>query len=406
MIPVHLDPMPLFHSVAGVQLGTCIANIRYKERDDLLLVALAEPCHTAGVFTQNHFAAPAVQIAQACLARDAQPRYLLFLAGNANAGTGHRGMKDMQVICQELATLCQVPVHKVLPFTTGVIGEYLPVDQIMACLPACHASMACDQWQAAAQAIMTTDTQAKGSSVLFRYHDQLFTVNGFAKGSGMIAPNMATMLAFIATDAYVPATTLQHWVQEINALSFNAISVDGDTSTNDAFIISATGCKRHPREDQAEFLALLKDRIMRVALSLAQQIVRDGEGASKFITIIVEQAENTKEAKQVARKVADSPLVKTAFFAGDPNWGRILMAVGNAGLKDFNPECFELLVNEVPVVQQGMKASGYHEALGKQLFAEKEITLRIRLGRGTACARVWTCDLSYDYIRINAAYRS
>ena len=222
----------------------------------------------------------------------------------------------------------------------------------------------------------------------------------------MIAPNMATMLAFIATDASVPVATLQHWVQEINALSFNAIRVDGDTSTNDAFIISATGCKRHACEHNPEFLALLKDKIMHVALSMAQQIVRDGEGASKFITIMVEQAENTKEARQVACKVADSPLVKTALFAGDPNWGRILMAVGNAGLKDFNPECFELLVNEVPVVQQGIKASCYHEALGKKLFAETEITLRIRLSRGAACARVWTCDLSYDYIKINAAYRS
>lgn len=402
---VNLDPLARFHPLVGIQLGTYAAGIRYKGRDDMLIIELAEQSHTAAVFTQNHFAAPAIQIARKHL-NTGQPRYLLYLAGNANAATGRRGMEDMQGLCQKLAGLCRVPVHQILPFTTGVIGAYLPVDKIKTSLNKCHAKMAFNQWEEAARAIMTTDTQAKGISRQFTYHDHRFTINGIAKGSGMIAPNMATMLAFIATDAYVPADTLKDWMYEINNSSFNAITIDGDTSTNDAFMISATGCKRHDQEYDVAFLALLKNKLMEAAIFLAQQIVRDGEGASKFITIIVEQARDAEEAQKMARVVAHSPLVKTALFASDPNWGRILMAAGNAGLEHFNPDQFDLLINYVSIVEQGIQAPGYHEQLGKTLLSQPEIVLLIRLGRGTAHTRLWTCDFSYDYIKINAAYRT
>ena len=402
---VNLEPLTKFYPVAGIQLGTYPVGIKYTGRDDLLIIELGDNTHSAGVSTQNHFAAPAVQIAKQCLLAD-QPKYLLYLAGNANAGTGEKGMQDMETLCADLAKISNVPLTKILPFTTGVIGEYLPVEKIRLCVPECFNKLAFNQWHEAAQSIMTTDTQAKGISKQFQYNNQLFTINGIAKGSGMIAPNMATMLAFIATDAYVPTEMLSAWVKEINALSFNAISVDGDTSTNDAFIISATGYKRPAEANDATYLGLVKTKLTEAAVSLAQQIVRDGEGATRFIAISVEQARDQQEARRVAKSIANSPLVKTALFAGDPNWGRILMAIGNADLPDFSPAQCDLLINYVPIVEKGIKSASYNETLGKELFSQAEIAILVKLGRGAGQEQIYTCDLSYEYVRINAAYRS
>ena len=402
---VNLEPLAKFHPITGIQLGTYPVGIKYTGRDDLLIIELSDNTHSAGVFTQNHFAAPAVQIARQCLLAG-QPKYLFYLAGNANAGTGEKGMQDMETLCTDLAKISNAPPSRILPFTTGVIGEYLPVEKIRPCLTECFNKLAFNQWNEAAQSIITTDTQAKGISKQFRYNNQLFTINGIAKGSGMIAPNMATMLAFIATDAYVSAEMLSVWIKEINALSFNAISIDGDTSTNDAFIISATGYKRPAETNDLSYLEFVKTKLTEVAVFLAQQIVRDGEGATKFISISVEQARDQQEARQVAKSIANSPLVKTALFAGDPNWGRILMAIGNADLPDFAPAQCDLLINYVPIIEKGSKSASYNETLGKELFSQPEIAILVKLGRGSGQEQIYTCDLSYEYVRINAAYRS
>ncbi|SIT66752.1 glutamate N-acetyltransferase [Ectothiorhodosinus mongolicus] len=398
------EPTQLW-SVAGVRLAAVAAGIRYRDRADLLLIELAEGSSCAAVFTQNAFCAAPVQVAKQHL-RVASPRYLLINAGNANAGTGEPGLAAAIASCHALASVAGVEPQSVLPFSTGVIGELLPVDRIAAALPAAHAALAEDQWLAAMRAIMTTDTVGKGFSERVVLSGGEVCITGIAKGSGMICPNMATMLAYIATDAQIAPQSLKAMLERCNAQSFNAISVDGDTSTNDACVLMATGrsgVTLQTPEDAVRFEAAMQ----RVCLALAQAIVRDGEGANKFVTVQVEGGRDEAEARQVAYTIAHSPLVKTALFASDPNWGRILAAVGRAGLVDLDVDQVAIWLDEVQIVADGGRAPAYTEAQGAAVMAQDEILIRVLLGgRGTAKASIYTCDFSYDYVRINAEYRS
>ncbi|MCC6296016.1 MAG: bifunctional glutamate N-acetyltransferase/amino-acid acetyltransferase ArgJ, partial [Pseudomonadales bacterium] len=373
-------------------------------RRDLVVIELAPGNTSAGLFTRNAFCAAPVQIARDHLKRGA-PRYWVINTGNANAGTGAAGLAAAHQVCTALAAAAGVAVDQVLPFSTGVIGEPLPVERIVAALPAALAALDGDGWPLAAEGILTTDTRAKGASRLVHLAGgTTLTVTGIAKGAGMIRPNMATMLAFVATDAHLPAPRLQGLLEAAAARSFNRITIDGDTSTNDALMLAATGAVDRELDEPA--IAALGEAIAEVCTELAQAIVRDGEGATKFVTVRVEGGADSTECLQVAYAVAESPLVKTALFASDPNWGRILAAVGRAGIEGLDVARVNLWLDDVLIAERGARAEAYTEADGQRVMDREEITIRIQLGRGASTETVWTTDLSHDYVRINAEYRS
>jgi glutamate N-acetyltransferase/amino-acid N-acetyltransferase len=409
-MPVNYTP-PLpdrLLPVSGVALGTAAARIKNWARDDLLLVVLAPGAHAAGVFTQNRFCAAPVTICREHLGRGAAMRALVVNAGNANAGTGERGLADARATCVAAATLLGCAAHEVLPFSTGVIMEPLPIDRIVASLPACRAALSETGWHAAVRAIMTTDTVPKAASRRSVIDGVPVTITGIAKGAGMIAPNMATMLGFVATDAPIAGALLGEIATEVAAASFNRITIDGDTSTNDSFIVlSSHRAPMRPIESRGDArLPPLRSELEQVARELAQAIVRDGEGATKFITVAVDGGRDVAECDRVARAIANSPLVKTAFFASDPNLGRIVCAIGNAGVTDLDPARVSFFLDDVLVVAGGSRAPSYREEDGQRVMRQAEIAVRVRLDRGDAHATVWTCDLSHEYISINADYRS
>ena len=394
--------------VRGVKLGVAEAGIRKFGRKDLLLVTFAEGSRVAGVFTQNRFCAAPVQVAKEHLASGRPTRALLVNTGNANAGTGREGLARARASCAEAARLLGCDSQQVLPFSTGVIMEPLLVDRILAGLPACIADQREDNWARAAEAIMTTDTVPKARSLRTSLDGDALTVTGIAKGAGMIRPDMATMLGFVATDAAVGQGTLQRLAADAAASSFNRISVDGDTSTNDSFMLIATGASGGPSIDNVDDprFAALRGAVLEVSQWLAQAIVRDGEGATKFITVRVEKGRDEAECDSVAYSIAHSPLVKTAFFASDPNLGRLLAAIGNAGIRDLDVAGVELYLDDVTVSKQGDRVPGYREEEGRRVMRKNEITVRVVLNRGAAETTVWTCDLSHDYVTINAEYRT
>jgi glutamate N-acetyltransferase/amino-acid N-acetyltransferase len=395
-------------AVKGLQLGVAEAGIRKSGRKDLLLVTLADGAHIAGVFTQNRFCAAPVQVAKEHLASGVVPRALVVNTGNANAGTGKEGLARARLSCDEVARLLDCAARQVLPFSTGVIMEPLPVERILAGLPACIADLREDNWVRAAEAIMTTDSVPKARSRRVQLGGKSVCVTGIAKGAGMIRPDMATMLGFVATDAAVENVVLRHIVEYVAARSFNRVSVDGDTSTNDSLILIATGgAGNEPigRTDGPVFAAL-RDAVLEVCQWLAQAIVRDGEGATKFITVRVENGRDEAECNSVAYAIAHSPLVKTAFFASDPNLGRLLAAIGNAGIRDLDVGRVELYLDHVLVSTEGGRAPGYREEEARRVMQQNEIGVRVVLNRGAAATTVWTCDLSHDYVTINAEYRT
>jgi len=412
-MPVNLkppDPKNLL-PVAGVSLGVTEAGIRKANRRDLMVIQLENGARVAGVFTQNRFCAAPVVVARQHLTMldpDASIRALVVNTGNANAGTGKEGLAAARQTCGELAKLLGCSAAQVLPFSTGVIMEPLPVDKLVAGLPACLAGARPDNWAAAAQAIMTTDTVPKAVSRRVRVGAHDLAVTGIAKGAGMIHPGMATLLGFVATDARLTLPCARALVAQAATRSFNCITVDGDTSTNDSFMLIASGKADAPEiadTKSAEFAALAEG-VTAVAAELAQAIIRDGEGATKFITIRVEGGRKEDECRKVAYAIAHSPLVKTAFFASDPNLGRILAAVGYAGVADLAVEKVDLYLDDVLVVKGGGRSPSYREADGARVMKQPEITVRVVLNRGTAAAMVWTCDLSHDYVTINAEYRT
>ena len=409
-MPVKLNP-PVASEllpINGVLLGTAEANIKKPNRKDLLIMQIAPHSTVAGVFTQNRFCAAPVIVAREHLAAGKGIRALVINTGNANAGTGELGMTSARVTCAEVAKLLACEPEQVLPFSTGVIMEPLPIERIVAGLPGCVANLKADNWFAASQAIMTTDIVGKAVSRQLKLGDATVTVTGMAKGSGMIHPNMATMLGYIATDAAATQPLLQQMVSQASDASFNCITVDGDTSTNDALMLIATGKSGAPAITQVDSEAYkqLQATITEVATLLAQAIVRDGEGATKFMTIKVEGGTSAAECKQIAYAVGRSPLVKTAFFASDPNLGRILAAIGYAGIADLDVEKIKLYLDDVLVAEKGGRAASYREEDGQRIMQQSDIGIRVVLGRGNAAATVWTCDFSYDYVKINASYRS
>jgi glutamate N-acetyltransferase/amino-acid N-acetyltransferase len=409
-MPVNLaapDPRCL-HPVAGVEIGTAMAGVRKAGRRDLTVFTLAEGSAVAGVFTRNRFCAAPVQVCREHLAAGAGIRALLVNTGNANAGTGDDGLRRARSTCAALAAVLGVDARQVLPFSTGVIMETLPHERIEAALPAALAAAQADGWALAAEAIMTTDTVPKAASAQLVIGGRTVTITGIAKGAGMIRPNMATMLGFVATDAVIAPALLPQLVREAADESFNRITIDGDTSTNDSFIVAATQRAGHAPITEADSA---DGRAFRAALNaLAQQlamaIVRDGEGATKFITIRVDGGRDADECRRVAYAIAHSPLVKTAFFASDPNLGRILAAVGYAGIDDLDQSLIDLFLDDVHVATRGGRHPAYQEADGQRVMKQAEITVRVDLHRGPAQAGVWTCDLSHDYVSINADYRS
>ncbi len=396
---------PIMPSIAGITLGTACAGIKQTVRDDILLLHAVEGSSCAGVFTQNAFCAAPVHVAKANLAH--APRWFLINSGNANAGTGDKGMQAALTSCAELAKLTGNKANQVLPFSTGVIGQLLPVAKITAALPSAIAQLNSDNWGNAAKAIMTTDTFPKGVSKSISIAGEIITINGISKGAGMIQPNMATMLGFIATDAKIQQPLLQRCLAVAVEQSFNRITVDGDTSTNDACVIFASGQSTAPEiTAESEHYWVFADALMSVCKRLAELIIRDGEGATKLMRIVVEEALSDEEAVRVAKTIAHSPLVKTAFFASDPNWGRILAAVGRAGVESMVLEDVQLYLDEVCIVRNGGCADDYTEAAGQAVMNQQEITVTVKLGRGTAIQEVLTCDFSYDYVKINAEYRT
>lgn len=396
-----------FKIVPGVRLGVAAAGIKYPDRNDLLVIELPAGASCAGVFTQNAFSAAPVQVARKHLA-NAAPRYLLVNSGNANAGTGNQGMQDALQSCAALASHAGCRPDQVLPFSTGVIGANLPVDRLVQALPAALAHLDEANWEVAARTIMTTDTRPKLRSRQFEVDGVGVTVTGIAKGSGMICPDMATMLAYVATDLKVDAALLQECLEQAVRPSFNSITVDGDTSTNDACMLLASGVSPlEPVTDPTSQTYLkLCEAVADICMQLAREIVRDGEGATKLVQVKVEQASNEQEARQVAYTIAHSPLVKTALFASDPNWGRILAAVGRAGIENLAIDGVQIWLDDVCIVRDGGRAADYTEVSGKLVMDQSEYTIRVKLGRGAADARVLTCDLSYDYVKINAEYRT
>jgi len=407
-VNIHPPKAENLLSIAGVRLGIARAHVRKPDRKDVLLVALDEGCRTAGVFTRNRYAAAPVLLCREHLASGMPARAVLVNTGVANAGTGEIGIANARATCVAAATALHIRPEQVLPLSTGVIMEPLPVDRIEAGIPACVADLAPGNWASAAEAIMTTDTVPKAVSRQVVIDGRTITVTGIAKGAGMIEPNMATMLGIIATDACVSGDVLQYLARRAANRSFNAITVDGDTSTNDTLLVIASGRAGNPEikgEGTAEF-GKLAVTVIEVAQLLAQAIVRDGEGATKFITITVDEGATVGECFAVGKRIANSPLVKTAFFASDPNLGRILAAVGNAGVEDLDPARITLHLGDVLVAEKGGRAASYTEEQGKRAMKPAEISIRVTLGRGIETATVWTCDFSYDYVKINADYRS
>jgi len=406
-LPVAADLKP----VAGIEIGFAEAGIKKPNRKDLLVMKLAEGATVAGVFTRNRFCAAPVQVSKANLAAvtngGAPIRALVVNTGNANAGTGEPGLANAQATCAEVAKLLGCDAQQVLPFSTGVILEPLPIQKIVAGLPAAVANLKADNWFNAAEAIMTTDTQPKAASTTVTIGGHTVTMTGISKGAGMIKPNMATMLGYLAFDAKVAQPVLDELVKYAADRSFNSITIDGDTSTNDSFMLVATGAGSLEvnAASGAEYEAL-REEVTAIARNLAQQIIRDGEGATKFITITVEEGRDLEECRKIAYAIADSPLVKTAFFASDPNLGRILAAVGYAGVDDLDVTKLDLYLDDVWVAKAGGRNPDYQEADGQRVMKQAEITVLVKLARGDATATVWTCDLSHDYVSINADYRS
>ncbi|MCP4409298.1 MAG: bifunctional glutamate N-acetyltransferase/amino-acid acetyltransferase ArgJ [Gammaproteobacteria bacterium] len=402
---VNLDPPSILQPVAGIRLASTAAGIAHQGRDDLALIELCAGTRLAAVFTRNAFCAAPVELARRHLS-GVNPRYLLVNSGNANAGTGEPGRRDALACCQELAAVCECQTEEVIPFSTGVIGERLPATRINSSLPRLKSGLSSEGWLDAAQAIMTTDTLPKGVSRSLQIDGRCVTITGIAKGAGMMRPDMATMLAYVATDASLSQTLLEQMLRELVGDSFNSITVDGDTSTNDACVLIATGRSkvriRHTDTAYHDFYQALAE----VMTHLAQAIVRDGEGATKFITVWVKGALSEQEAREVAYTVAHSPLVKTAFYAQDPNWGRLLAAVGRANVERLDMNHVDISLDEVTVFSQGGVDVAYSEQVGQRVMARPEITVGINLHRGEHQAKIWTTDLSGEYVRINAEYRS
>jgi glutamate N-acetyltransferase/amino-acid N-acetyltransferase len=406
-MPVNLSVFENFNTIGGIKIGTTNAGVKQTLRPDIVIFELAETTSTAGIFTENAFCAAPVQISKKHLAV-AQTRYLIINTGNANAGTGKGGYEDALEICKAVAQEKGVAIEQVLPFSTGVIGERLPMGKILPAIPKALAQTRDDIWLEASRGIMTTDTQPKGISTQFEFEGQTISISGISKGAGMIKPNMATMLGFIATDAPVAKELLQDLCSELGNKSFNRISIDGDTSTNDSCMLMASGTvdiEKLTNKEQPLY-GILKDELEKVFLYLAHAIVRDGEGATKFVAITVQNCENSKEALRIAYTVAHSPLVKTALFASDANWGRILAAVGRSGVRNMVVEDINIFLDDVCIVESGARAVSYTEAAGSAVMAQSELTIRIDMGRGETDETVWTTDLSHDYVSINADYRS
>ncbi len=401
-------PADQLFAVPGVRWGITEAGVRKAARKDLAVMLLDEGSAVGAVFTQNRFCAAPVQICRQHLASGSAIRALLINTGNANAGTGQDGLARARACCQALAAQLDLAPEQVLPFSTGVIMETLPSERVIAGLPAAIAAAQAGQWAQAAQAIMTTDTVPKACSRRVQIDGRTVTITGISKGAGMIRPNMATMLGFMATDACIAPELMAGLAHELAEASFNRITVDGDTSTNDSFVVVATQKAGHEVVSswQSPQAQALRAAMIEVARWLAQAIVRDGEGATKFITVRVEGGRDAEECRQVAYAIGHSPLVKTAFFASDPNLGRILAAVGYAGIADLDQRCIDLYLDDVQVASSGGRHPQYQEADGQRVMKQSEITVRVVLGRGTASDTVWTCDFSYDYVKINADYRS
>jgi len=394
------------YPVAGIRLAAVASHIRYANRLDLVLIELNEQATTAGVFTQNRFCAPPVTLAKQHLATSAS-RFFLINTGNANAGTGAKGLAAAKRCCEGLAALANVSIESVLPFSTGVIGEPLPVEKLLLGLPNAFAELSTSNWQAAARGIMTTDTRPKLVSERIQINGENVTITGFAKGAGMLKPNMATMLSYVFTDAVIAAPRLQELLKAAVNRSFNRLTIDGDTSTNDSCMLVATGCSNVVIEEaDVTGMQQFADALNKVFQTLAIDVVKDAEGASKFITIEVIQGKDSEECLRVAYAIAESPLVKTAFFASDPNWGRILAAIGRSGISDLDIDKVAVYLGSSQIVANGCRFAGYTEAQGKSVMVKPEITVRVELARGSSAETVWTSDLSYDYVRINADYRS
>ena len=406
-VNLHIPAQSEIYSVPGIEIGTTQGGIRKAGRKDVTVFRLAEGTSVAGVFTTNRFRAAPVQVSERHLAAGRGIRALVINTGNANAGTGAPGLQAAERTCRSLADLLQLDAEQVLPFSTGVILEPLPVDKLVAALPAAVADLAPGNWFDAAHGIMTTDTQPKIASRRINLGEHTITLTGISKGAGMIRPNMATMLGFLATDAAIAPELLESMTRQIADRSFNRITVDGDTSTNDSFIIMASGQSglRVNSADDAHYPALFQ-ALADAALELAQKIVRDAEGATKFITVQVEEAGNAQEALKVAYAIAHSPLIKTAFYASDPNLGRILCAVGYAGIEDLDVSRTRLWLGDTLVSSDGGRHPAYTEEDGQRIMKEAEITVRIALGRGEHSETVYTCDFSHEYVSINADYRS
>ncbi|NOQ93914.1 MAG: bifunctional glutamate N-acetyltransferase/amino-acid acetyltransferase ArgJ [Methylophaga sp.] len=408
-MPVNL-PVPTASTllpIKGIEIGIASAGIKTVGKEDLVLIKIAQGSSTSVVYTKNSFCAAPVTLAKQHQ-QQASPLYLLINSGNANAGTGEAGMQSAQRCCQAVAELANVSANTVLPFSTGVIGQQLPVDKMTTALPAAYQSLIRDNWFDAAHAIMTTDTVAKAISKQIEVDGKTITVTGMAKGSGMIRPDMATMLSYIATDAAIEQSVLDTMLHNAVEQSFNRITVDGDTSTNDACVLIATaqaGSSTITSIDDNS-AQMLYQIIAEISQQLAHAIVRDGEGATKFIAIDVQQGVDTAECRQVAYTIAHSPLVKTALFASDPNWGRILAAVGRSGVTEFNLSKVAIYLDDICIVKNGEPASEYTEEQGQKVMDQDEITIKVELGRGMAKDTIWTCDFSYDYVKINAEYRT
>ncbi len=407
-------PLPIaaqLSPITGIELGHAEAGVRKPGRKDLLVMKLAPSATVAGVFTTNRFCAAPVQVCKAHLEGlhiAAVPiRALVINTGNANAGTGEAGLANANLVCAALADLMGCEVAQILPFSTGVILEPLPVDRVTAGLPQALSNLQADNWYRAAETIMTTDTQPKAASRQVVINGEIITLTGISKGAGMIKPNMATMLGFVATDAKVSQSVLEHMVKQAADHSFNCITIDGDTSTNDSFMLIATGAAKLDVTsiDSPEYAALA-DAVTSLSRELAQMIVRDGEGATKFITVTVEAGKSIEECRQIGYAIAHSPLVKTAFFASDPNLGRILAAIGYAGVTDLDVSKLNLYLDDVWVARNGGRHPDYREQDGQRVMKQSEITVRVNLARGDATATIWTCDLSHEYVTINADYRS
>jgi glutamate N-acetyltransferase / amino-acid N-acetyltransferase len=402
---VGQNEFPIMPPIPGIKLGTYNAGIKQTVRDDLLLFEMAEGATCAAVFTRNAFCAAPILVARENLKH--QPRWLLINSGNANAGTGLQGYSDAKDTCHEVAAEADGKPSQVLPFSTGVIGQRLPADKIKAAIPGAYAQIDEDNWDKAARAIMTTDTFPKGVTQTIMLDGHPVTINGISKGAGMIQPDMATMLAFIATDAKIAQPLLQNCLNAAVEQSFNRITVDGDTSTNDACVLMASGLSSAPEITlNSPIYQPFADAVMSVCKQLAELIIRDGEGATKLMRIVVEQAQNSDEAVRVGKTIAHSPLVKTAFFASDPNWGRILAAVGRAGVENMVLGDVQIYLDDVCIVRRGGVANDYTEAAGQRVMDQEEITITVKLGRGQAIQEVLTCDFSYDYVKINAEYRT